>query len=111
MRRSDVMALLTTLGMRGMKAAYDELVAEARRGEHGIEWLLGRLLEAEVADKRARSIKYQLTIAKLPSGKELSEFDFGASPVDEAELRRQAEGSFIERQRNLVLIGGTETDS
>lgn len=109
MKRSDVMTLLTGLGMRGMKAAYDELVADARRSGHGIEWLLGSLLEAEVADKRARSIKYQLTIAKLPSGKELSEFDFGASPVDEAELRSQAEGSFIERQRNLVLIGGTGT--
>ena len=109
MRRSDIMTLMTGLGMRGMKAAYDELVADARKRDRGVEWLLGRLLEAEVADKRARSIKRQMTIAKLPSVKELSEFDFGVSPADEAAVRRQADGAFIERRSNLVLIGGTGT--
>ena len=33
--------------------------------------IVGDLLSAEIAEKRARSIKYQLTIAKLPLAKSL----------------------------------------
>lgn len=103
------MTLMTGLGMRGMRAAYDELVADARKRDRSVEWLLGTLLEAEAADKKARSIKRQMTIAKLPNVKELSEFDFGGGPVDEAAVRQQADGVFIERRSNLVPVGGTGT--
>lgn len=43
MNRGDVMALLTGCGMRGSKAGYDDLAADARRGARGIELFLGRL--------------------------------------------------------------------
>ena len=43
----------------------------------------GALLKAEIADKTARSIKYQMASAKLPAARELAEFDFAASPVNE----------------------------
>jgi hypothetical protein len=32
---------------------------------------VGDLLQAEIAEKQARSIKYQMTIAKLPLAKDL----------------------------------------
>ena len=66
MRRSEIFALMTELGMRGMKAAYDEVVAAAGKQKHGPEWVLGSLLQPQVAGKQAGSIKYQMTIAKLP---------------------------------------------
>ena len=61
------------------------------------------------AEKRARSIKCQLTIAKVPLAKELEEFDFKATPVNETLIRDLASGDFLDHQRNLVLIGGTGT--
>lgn len=40
--------------------------------------IVGDLLQAEVAEKQARSIEYQMTIARLPLAKELTDFDFAA---------------------------------
>jgi hypothetical protein len=37
-------------------------------------------LTAEISEKQARSIKYQLSIAKLPLAKEIKEFDFEGRP-------------------------------
>jgi hypothetical protein len=36
-------------------------------------------LSAEIAEKQARSIKYQPTIAKLPLAKDLDEFGFAGT--------------------------------
>ncbi len=109
MKRSEILALMTALGMRGMKAAYDEVVVAEGKHKRGPAWLLGALLQAEVADKKARSIKYQMTIARLPHAKDLAEFDFSANPVEEDMVRRLADGAFIEARRNCILIGGTGT--
>ncbi len=57
----------------------------------------------------ARSIRYQMTVAKLPLAKDLEQFDFAGTPVNEALLRDLASGAFVADQRNLVLIGGTGT--
>ncbi len=109
MRRAAILELMATLGMKGMRAAYDEVLAESARRKHPPERVLGELLQAEVADKRARSIKYQMTVAKLPTAKELEGFDFAQSCLDAPQVRRLADGSFLEPPRNMVAIGGTGT--
>jgi hypothetical protein len=50
-----------------MRAAYDEIVAMAIKRQHEPPRIIGDLLTAEISEKQARSMKYQLTIAKLPS--------------------------------------------
>ncbi len=47
--------------------------------------------------------------ARLPAAKELAEFDFAASPVNEPLIRDLAMGGFLEAKRNIVLVGGTGT--
>ncbi len=47
--------------------------------------------------------------AKLPLAKELAEFDFTGSPINEGLLRELAIGTFLSQQRNTVLVGGTGT--
>ena len=64
------------------------------------------LLAAEIAEKQARSIKYQLTIAKLPLAKDIDDFDFTGTPTNEALIRDLARGGFLAEQRNAVLVGG-----
>src|ERR1700730_9239495 len=71
--------------------------------------IVGDLLSAEIAEKQARSIKYQLTIAKLPLAKDIGDFDFTGTPVNEVLIRDLASGAFLAEQRNAVLIGGTGT--
>ena len=61
-------------------------------------------MTAEIREKQARSVKYQMTIAKLPLAKELEEFDFDTAEVNETLIRDVTTGDFLDHQRNLVLI-------
>lgn len=81
----------------------------AVKRQHEPQTIIGDLLQAEITEKRARSVKYQMTISKLPLAKEIEEFDFEAADVNEALIRDLATGDFLDHQRNLVLIGGTGT--
>ncbi len=109
MSRPEVMKLMGRLKLAGMQANYDEIVTNGRKRKRSFEAILADLLEVEIADKKARSIRYQLTIARMPVVKELSEFDFKSSCVDETLINEFAECGFLEEQRNVVLIGGTGT--
>ena len=97
------------LKLYGMKAAYDEVIATAVKRQHEPQRIVGDLLTAEISEKQARSIKYQMTIARLPLAKEIDEFDFEETPVNETLVRDLASGNFLDHQRNVVLIGGTGT--
>ena len=77
--------------------------------QHSAQRVVGDLLKAEIDEKHARSIKYQMTIAKLPLAKELADFDFAGTPINESLVRDLGTGGFLEAQRNVVLVGGTGT--
>ena len=109
MERSAIMTTMGELKLFGMRAAYDEIVASAVKRQHEPQRVVGDLLAAEIAEKQARSIKYQITIAKLPLAKDIDEFAFDGTPINENLVRDLAAGGFITQQRNVVLIGGTGT--
>jgi DNA replication protein DnaC len=77
--------------------------------QHEPHRVVGDLLSAEISEKQARSIKYQITIAKLPLAKDVDDFTFDGTPVNEALVRDLAGGDFLAHQRNAVLVGGTGT--
>ena len=66
MERIEVLDMMGELKLYGMKAAYDETLAVALKRQHEPQRFVGDLLRAEISEKQARSIKYQLAIAKLP---------------------------------------------
>jgi DNA replication protein DnaC len=109
MDRADILAAMDTLKLYGMKGAFDAVIAAAVKRQHEPQRVVGDLLAAEIAEKQARSIKYQITIAKLPLAKEIEEFDFTGTPVNETLVRDLAGGDFLAQQRNVVLVGGTGT--
>jgi DNA replication protein DnaC len=109
MERSAIMTTMGELKLFGMRAAYDEIVASAVKRQHEPQRLVSDLLTAELSEKQARSIKYQIAIARLPMAKEIDEFVFDGTPINETLVRDLAGGAFLAQQRNLVLIGGTGT--
>lgn len=109
MQRSEILELMSELHLYGMKAAYDELIATAIKRQHEPQRIIGDLLKAEINEKQARSLKYQLSVAKLPLIKELDSFEFKDTPVNGQLIHELARGSFIAQQRNVVFIGGTGT--
>ncbi len=66
MERTQLFELPGELQLYGMKAAFDEIMATAVKRQHEPQRIIGDLLTAEINEKQARSIKYQLSIAKLP---------------------------------------------
>jgi DNA replication protein DnaC len=109
MERTELLELMTQLKLYGMRAAYDEVMTAGIKRQHAPQRILGELLAAEIAEKRARSIKYQLTIAKLPLAKDLDNFVFAGTPVNEGLIRDLTGAAFLAEQRNAVLVGGTGT--
>ena len=100
---------MSTLKLYGMRSAYDEVMGNGIKRQHEPPRIVGDLLQSEIAEKQARSIRYQLTVAKLPLAKDIDDFDFADTPINEGLVRELASGGFIADQRNVVLIGGTGT--
>ncbi len=109
MERTEVLDMMSVLKLYGMKGAYDETLATALKRQHEPQRFVGDLLHAEISEKQARSIKYQLTTAKLPLAKDVEDFAFAGTPINEALIRDLAGGAFLVQQRNVVLVGGTGT--
>jgi DNA replication protein DnaC len=109
MERTEILAAMGELKLYGMKAAFDEIIATAVKRQHEPQRIVGDLLTAEITEKQARSIKYQITIAKLPLAKDIDDFVFDDAPVNETLVRDLAGGGFLAHQRNVVLVGGTGT--
>jgi DNA replication protein DnaC len=107
MERHEVLEMMTTLQLPGMRAAYDEIVQAGIKRQHSFERILGALLKEEIAVKQARAIRYQMRIAKLPLAKEIEEFNFKGTPINAELVRDLCSGAFLDQQRNVVLIGGT----
>ncbi|MFM9974647.1 MAG: IS21-like element helper ATPase IstB [Beijerinckiaceae bacterium] len=110
MSDTDHFTRLKTLALNGMAQAWRELQAEAPRAKNlSIEALLLRLLEAEEADRLARSLRYQLKSARFPLHRDLTGFDFAETPVDPARIKHLAGGKYLAPAHNLILVGGTGT--
>ena len=109
MERTQILDLMSSLKLYGMRNAYDEVMAAGIKRQHEPPRIVGDLLQSEIAEKQARSIRYQMTVAKLPLAKDIEEFDFTGTPINEGLVRELATGSFVADQRNVVLIGGTGT--
>src|SRR6266508_5393799 len=92
-----------------MRMAFDEVISNGLKRQHAPPQIVGDLLRGEIAGKQARSIKYQLTIAKLPLAKDLADFQFEGTPINQTLVNELAGGDFIAQQRNAVLVGGTGT--
>jgi DNA replication protein DnaC len=107
MERHDLLAMMSALHLAGMRTAYDEVMADGIRRQHSAQRILGDLLQAELAEKQARSIRYRLASAKLPLAKELADFDFSVSPVNAPLVRDLHQGGMLSPPRNAVLVGGT----
>jgi len=109
MERQAILDMMTRLELAGMRAAFDEVLATGLKRKHAVQDIVGDLLKAEIAEKQARSIKYQITIAKLPLAKDVDDFRFDGTPVNEMLVHELAGGDFLAHQRNVVLVGGTGT--
>jgi len=107
--RDRLMAAIGTLGLYGMKVTLDEILAAGIKSRATPEKILCDLLEAEMAERKVRSIRYRMGLARFPVDKDLDRFDFTASPINEMQVRNLHEGRFLSDHTNVIMVGGTGT--
>lgn len=107
MERHELMDLMRALNLAGMRSAFDDVMRAAIQHQRTAAEVLGDLLTAELAEKTARSVRYQMSAARFPVTKTLAEFDFTAAAVNEVLVRSLHTGDFLDQTRNAVLVGGT----
>ena len=106
MERHEVLEGLKALRLHGMASALEEAVSTGiKRGRSPWE-VLAELVTAESAERKVRSIRYQLATAKFPLAKDLAGFDFAATAINEPLVRDLHEGHFMQSARNVVFVGG-----
>lgn len=109
MHRHELIETLRALKLYGMAATYDEAVVQGSRRKQTVEEILAALCQAETAERKIRSIRYQMGIAKLPVQKDLESFVFAEGQVEERRIRELYTGQFLDDAHNLIFIGGTGT--
>jgi len=107
--RDRLMEAMEILGLYGMKATFDEILAAGIKCRATPEKILCDLLETEMAERKARSIRYRMGLAKFPVDKDLDHFEFTASPVNEMQVRHLYNGNFLADHTNVIMVGGTGT--
>jgi DNA replication protein DnaC len=109
MDRLEMMARLKALRLHGMAAAFDEVIDEGIKRTRTPFDVLSRLLQAEDAERQARSVRYQMSAAKFPVYRDLDSFEFAESSVNEQQIRQLYSGEFSAEPRNIVFVGGPGT--
>jgi DNA replication protein DnaC len=109
MLRDKLLEAMEKLKLYGMKSVYDEVIATGIKQRRTPEKIILDLLETELAERTARSIRYRLGNARFPVDKDLDRYDFSSSPVNEAQVRSLYQGQFLSTSTNVIFVGGTGT--
>ena len=107
--QAQLIEQLKSLRLRGMASALEESLSAISQKKLAPTTWLGQLLEAEIADRQARSYQYQLRLARFPIARDLDSFDFRESIVSESQIRQLYTGDYLTTARNIVFVGGTGT--
>lgn len=99
-------AHLKRLRLPTVAKLYPKLARDAESGSITYERFLLALFEAEVAARDANMLKERVKAAKFPFAKDFDEFDFAAIPsLNKAKLLHLAEGEYLARRENVLLVG------
>ena len=110
MEKNDLYSDLRRLKLIGMAQQWQEMEESLSATQHtALEQKLRQMIRAEEAERKSRSIRYPMGVAKFPLSRNLDEFDFPGSAVDQPIIERLHQGEFTQQAHNLLLVGGTGT--
>lgn len=109
MLRQQLLTILSNLKLYGIRDAYDEIVSIAKKHRDSNEKIILDLLQAEQNYRDKKILLTRRTQAKFPIYKELDNFKFDETPIDEQLIRHLCTGKFLESANNVVFVGGSGT--
>lgn len=103
---ADLPGDLTALGLRGLAAGLDDLVARATRDRWGPRQVLEEACRLEVADRAQRSLDRRTHRARTGAFKALDQFDWEwPTRIDRPAIERILRLDFMREPANVILIG------
>jgi DNA replication protein DnaC len=66
-------------------------------------------ITAELTERGMKSVRHQMAMAKFPVHRDLAEFDFNSSSIDQVLVKQLATLTFTDSAQNAVFIGGKGT--
>jgi len=103
-------AYLKRLRLPAIGRHYQELARQAAQGNLPYEAFLLALVEIEAPQREENAHQKRLRMARFPVLKTLDQFDFTALPtLNKARVLDLAQGSYLEKRENLILMGNSGT--
>lgn len=109
MPHTSILQDFKALKLYGMADAFLEITQSTSKQSELPKVWIESLLKSEIADRKVRSINYQMGAAKFPVHRDIGNFDFESSVVLENKIRLLDSCQFIEEKRNVIFVGGTGT--
>ena len=107
--RAEVFNAMKTLKLHGMLDLYDETIERSVKQQLSVTTILFQLLNAECQNRKIKAIQTRLKMAKFPDPREVHDFVFDGTPINQQQILNLYEGDFINHARNVIFVGGTGT--
>jgi len=105
-----IQAHLKRLRMPAIARTYEALAREAAEANQSYESFLLAVLDQEVRQRDESLQRSRTQAARFPCIKTLDQFDFSAVPtLNKAKLLLLAQGDYVDRRENILLIGDNGT--
>mgnify|MGYP002639715204 CR=1 FL=1 len=107
--RDQIISALKKLKLCGMQQVYDEVIDQGIKRKMGFGDILMLLMDAELKNRQLRAIQNRMKQARFPENKDLHDFVFTDTPINQEQVMQLYNGDFVEDSRNIILVGGTGT--
>jgi DNA replication protein DnaC len=107
--RDDIITLMKDLKLTGMVESYDEIIADMIKRKTTAAYALHSLLKAEVKTRTLKAIRNRMNVARFPETKDLHDFIFSDTPINQDQVMNLYSADFVKTSRNIIAIGGTGT--
>ena len=110
MQQSTIRQYTRQLRLPTVGGQFLQLAEEAVKQKHGHVAYLEALLAAEMEERVKNVIARRIQEAKFPKVKTLEDFHFDEVPhIPAAQIRKLAEGGYLNRSEPIILLGETGT--
>ena len=107
--REEILSSMKTLKLLGMVSVYDEVMDRSIKRKASMGTTLQHLMAAEIKHRQIKAIQNRMRLAKFPENKDLHDFVFTDTPINQEQVMQLYSGEFIKTSRNIILVGGTGT--
>ena len=107
--RDHILSAMKKLKLCGMAQVYDEVIDQSIKRKLSFGDTFMQLMDAEVKSRQIKAIQTRLREAKFPESKDLHDFVFTDTPINQEQVMQLYSGDFVKNAQNIILVGGTGT--